>query len=113
MTVLPGNMAGFESLLNTIIQLANDFNDAHGQKAAFTFMSRSVTVWGTPDASNGTSNGNVSATTTRQIPGFGEYIYKTFVPTAFTILSSPSLNIKDPQILMVRPSLLFPHVHYI
>lgn len=96
-------MGGFENLLNTMIQLANEFDDAPSQKAAFTFMARCVTVWGKPDAPNGTSNGNI-APVTRQIPGFGEYIYKTFVPTAFTVLSSPSLSVKDPQILLVRPS---------
>lgn len=95
-------MGGFEPLLGTMMQLTNNFEDPHSQKAAFTFMARCVTVWGKPQSSSGTANGDGSGASARQIPGFGEFIYKNFVPTAFTILSSPSLNVKDPQILMVR-----------
>jgi exportin-T len=81
-----------------MLQLAGDGSDTQSQRAAFTFLGKSVSVWGQPpsDATNGEivpgSHG---------VPGFERFVYDNVVPTAFAVLSLPDLNIKDGQVIVV------------
>ncbi|KAI0264504.1 ARM repeat-containing protein [Gloeopeniophorella convolvens] len=92
------NKESFESLLQSMLQLAGDVSDPQSQKAAFTFLSRSVNVWGQP-FSDGSNGELVSGS--QGVPGFERFIYENVVPTAFGVLSLPELNIKDGQVLVV------------
>lgn len=81
--------------------LAEDVGDPSSQKAAFTFLSRCVTVWAQP-AVNGSAQGQA-----QELPGFERFVYERLIPTAFNVLSAPSFNIKDGQMLVV--STVFAH----
>ena len=84
-----------------MLQLAGDVSDPQSQKAAFTFLSKSVGVWGQLDGATGEIEPG-----SQGIPGFERFVYENVVPTAFAVLSLPELNIKDGQVLVVR-KLLF------
>lgn len=80
-----------------MLQLAGDVSDPQSQKAAFTFLGKSVGVWGQP-----LPDGTAGETGSQGVPGFERFVYENVVPTAFAVLSLPELNIKDGQVLVVR-----------
>ena len=86
-----------------MLQLAGDGSDTQSQRAAFTFLSKSVSVWGQPlpDATNGEI-----VPGSEGVPGFERFVYDNVVPTAFAVLSLPDLNIKDGQVIVVSMSRL-------
>lgn len=81
-----------------MLQLAGDGSDTQSQRAAFTFLSKSVSVWGQlpSDATNGELVPGPQG-----VPGFEHFVYENVVPTAFAVLSLPNLNIKDGQVIVV------------
>lgn len=81
-----------------MLQLAGDGSDTQSQKAAFAFLSKSVSVWGQPPSD--ATNGEV-VPGSQGVPGFERFVYENVVPTAFAVLSLPDLNIKDGQVLVV------------
>jgi exportin-T len=81
-----------------MLQLAGDVSDPQSQRAAFTFLSKSVGVWGQP-LPDGTT-GEIEPGS-QGVPGFERFVYENVVPTAFAVLSLPELNIKDGQVLVV------------
>jgi len=93
-----GNKDNFEPLLKTMLQLAGDTSDTQSQRTAFTFLSKSVNVWGQPLSD--VTNGDV-VPGSQGVPGFERFVYENVVPTAFAVLSLPELNIKDGQVLVV------------
>jgi exportin-T len=97
MSLLPGNKAGFEPMLESMQNLAENISDPSGERAAFTFLSRCVGVWGQPAPAQTALNGNG----THGLPGFERFVYERLVPGAFGVLSSPQFNLKDPQMLTV------------
>ncbi len=81
-----------------MLQLSGDGSDTQSQRAAFAFLSKSVTVWGQPsDAANGEV-----VPGSQGVPGFECFVYENVVPTSFAVLSLPDLNIKDGQVIVVR-----------
>jgi exportin-T len=98
-----GNKGQLEGLLTGIERLAMDVSDTASEKAAFIFLSRCVTAWGRPETLTDGANGAASAEP--GLPGFDQFIYKQLVPVAFQVLSLPQFNIKDGQIMVVRPPL--------
>ncbi|KAH9002895.1 ARM repeat-containing protein [Lactarius hatsudake] len=92
------NKENFEPLLQSMLQLAGDVSDPQSQKAAFTFLSKSVGVWGQPLSDGATGEIEPGS---QGVPGFERFIYESVVPTAFAVLSLPELNIKDGQVLVV------------
>ncbi|KAI0049750.1 KapM protein [Auriscalpium vulgare] len=93
------NKDQFEPLLQSMLQLASDVSDPQSQRAAFTFLGRSVGIWGKL-SSDGTANGD-AVPGSQSLPGFERFIYESVVPTAFRVLSLSELNIKDGQVLVV------------
>ncbi|TFK40342.1 KapM protein [Crucibulum laeve] len=91
------NSAGLEALIESMQGLAEDMSDPASQKAALTFLSRCVTLWGQP-ATSGTENSSEQGD---GLPGFETFIYQRLVPTAFRVVSSPDFNIKDGQMVVV------------
>lgn len=89
-----GNKGRLEQLLSSMQSFAEDIGDPSSQKAAFTFLGRSVMVWAQPET-NGTTQGQET------LPGFERFVYERLVPIAFSIPSLPSFNIKDGQMLVV------------
>jgi hypothetical protein len=81
-----------------MLQLAGDGSDTQSQKAAFAFLSKSVSVWGQPSFDG--TNGEI-VPGSQGVPGFERFVYDNVVPTAFAVLSLPDLNIKDGQVLVV------------
>jgi hypothetical protein len=81
-----------------MLQLAGDGSDTQSQRAAFAFLSKSVSVWGQPPSD--ATNGEV-VPGSQGVPGFERFVYENVVPTAFAVLSLPDLNIKDGQVLVV------------
>jgi len=81
-----------------MLQLAGDGSDTQSQKAAFAFLSKSVSVWGQPPSD--ASNGEI-VPGSQGVPGFERFVYENVVPTAFAVLSLPDLNIKDGQVIVV------------
>ncbi|KAH9031084.1 ARM repeat-containing protein [Lactarius hengduanensis] len=92
------NKENFEPLLQSMLQLAGDVSDPQSQRAAFTFLSKSVGVWGQPLSDGATGEIEPGS---QGVPGFERFIYESVVPTAFAVLSLPELNIKDGQVLVV------------
>jgi exportin-T len=88
-----------------MLQLASDGSDTQSQRVAFTFLGKSVSVWGQP--SSDATNGEI-VPGSQGVPGFERFVYENVVPTAFAVLSLPELNIKDGQVLVVRRSRSFP-----
>ncbi len=85
-----------------MLQLSGDGSDTQSQRAAFAFLSKSVTVWGQPsDAANGEV-----VPGSQGVPGFECFVYENVVPTSFAVLSLPDLNIKDGQVIVVRVTAL-------
>lgn len=100
--VSAGNKGGFENILTIAVQIAQDFSDNNGQKLAFSLLSRTITVWGQPGPrSNGTLNEDST-----QIPGFDRFVYEQLVPVTFQVPSSPQFNVKDGQMMVVRPCII-------
>jgi exportin-T len=94
-----GNKGQFEPVLQSMLELAEDVLDPQCQKVAFTFLNRSVSNWGQPVNEQVANNGDV--TSVSSVPGYERFIYDNIVPSAFRVLSSPQLNIKDGQVLVV------------
>lgn len=84
--------------------LAENLSDPSGQRAAFTFLGRGVTIWGAVAGELGAPNGNDSQPS-GGLPGFERFIYERLVPAAFRVLSSPEFNLKDGQTVQVSPEL--------
>jgi exportin-T len=97
---LTGNKGGFEALLENMQHLAEDVSDPSSARTAFTFLGRCVTVWGQPESTFTTVNGNGS-TDSHGLAGFERFIYEQLVPSAFRVPSLPQFNIKDGQMLVV------------
>jgi exportin-T len=87
-----------------MLQLAGDTSDTQSQRAAVSFLSKSVNVWGQPLL--GAANGE-AVPGPLGVPGFERFVYEGIVPTAFAVLSLPDLNVKDGQVIVVRFSILF------
>ncbi len=87
-----------------MLQLAGNSSDTQSQKAAFAFLSKSVSVWG--QLPSDVPNGEI-VPPSQGVPGFERFVYENVVPTAFAVLSLPDLNIKDGQVLVVRGDSLF------
>ncbi|KAL0575167.1 pre-tRNA nuclear export protein, partial [Marasmius crinis-equi] len=101
--ISPRNNSSFDSLMETMRILAEDTTDPPNEKAAFTFLSRCVTAWAQPTPPAPTSNGNTNHNPLNDmaLPGYERYIYERFVPSAFRVPSTPSLNLKDGQVTVV------------
>ncbi|TFY81654.1 hypothetical protein EWM64_g2359 [Hericium alpestre] len=95
------NKDRFEPLLESMMQLASNVSDSSGQRAAFSFLASSVAIWG----QSVTAADGDAAARSQGLPGFERFIYDRIVPMAFGVLSSPDLNMKDPQTLMVLPEI--------
>ncbi|KAH7913226.1 armadillo-type protein [Hygrophoropsis aurantiaca] len=91
------NKSTFESLLESMRRFAEEVSDPGSQKTAFAFFGRCVHVWCQPASETPGSTGQES----QALPGFEQYIYNRLLPVAFSVLSSPQFNIKDPQMSMV------------
>jgi len=91
------NKGSLETLLSSMQQLAEDVADPSGQRIAYQYLGRCVSVWAQlPDA----ANGNVQSHS-QGLPGFERFVYERLIPAAFGVLSSPQFNIKDGQMLVV------------
>ena len=88
-----GNKGQLESLLESMLRLAEDPSDPSSEKAAFSFLGRCVSVWAEAPKTPGAQ---------QVLPGFERFAYERMVPTAFAVLSLPQFNIKDGQIVVVR-----------
>lgn len=77
-------------------RLAEDVTDPSGQRAAFQFLGRCVTVWVQPLYPEAATGDQASG-----LPGFERFVYERLVPAAFSVLASPQFNIKDGQMLVV------------
>lgn len=93
------NKDNFESLLQSMLQLAGDGSDTQSQRTSFAFLSKSVNVWGQPPSDHATNGEIVPGS--QGVPGFERFVYENVVPTAFAVLSLPDLNIKDGQVIVV------------
>lgn len=82
-----------------MVRIAQDFSDNNGQKLAFAFLSRAVTIWGQPPLSGDSENGNGVAS--EQVPGFERFVYEQLVPVAFKVPSAAEFNVKDGQMMVV------------
>ncbi|KAF8183925.1 armadillo-type protein [Pholiota molesta] len=91
------NSASFENLMQNMQQLVEDVSDPASEKAAVTFLSRCVTVWGQTTTGAPAQNGAA----TESLPGFERFIYERLIPTAFRVPSMPNFNLKDGQITVV------------
>lgn len=80
------NKDAFEALLTSMEQVAEDISDPASQKAAFTFLGRCISIWGSP---------------TDGLPGFERFIFERLIPSAFKVPASPQFNVKDGQMLVV------------
>lgn len=96
-----GNKGAFEPMLESMQNLAQNSADPSSQRAAFSFLSRCVSVWGTSGTPPVAPNGNGGVHESQGLPGFERFIYERLVPSAFNVLSSPEFNIKDGQALGV------------
>ena len=85
-------------MLEIMHNLAHNSAEPSSQRAAFTFLSRCVSVWGAPPAA---PNANGGEHESQGLPGFERFVYESLVPSAFNVLSSPEFNIKDGQALGV------------
>lgn len=88
-------------MLESMQNLAQNSADPSSQRAAFTFLSRCISVWGTNGAPPAAPNGNGEVHEPQGLPGFERFVYESLIPSAFTVLSSPEFNIKDGQTLGV------------
>lgn len=95
-----GNSATFEALLGSMLGIAEDLSDTGCQKAALSFFSRCITVWGQPASQPGSATNGEAAST--GLPGFERFIYEQVVPTVFSVPSSSKFNMKDGQNVVVR-----------
>ncbi|KII89963.1 hypothetical protein PLICRDRAFT_40145 [Plicaturopsis crispa FD-325 SS-3] len=94
------NKAGLEPLLENMQGLAENVSDPSGQRAAFQFFGRCVTVWGLTESAV-SQKVDDDAPAGISVPGFERFIYERLVPSAFGVLSSPALNLKDGQVLAI------------
>lgn len=98
------NKPRFESLLDIMVQIADDVSDPVSQKSAFTFFVRCVAIWGqrvTATIVNGTE---YSSRPGDSLPGFEQFIYERLVPLAFRVPSAPAFSISDGKSLTVSTS---------
>jgi exportin-T len=87
-------------MLESMQSLAENLSDPSSQKAAFTFFSRCVSVWGQLAPAQTAPNGD-GMNQSHGLPGFERFVYERLVPVAFRVLSAPQFNLKDPQMLVV------------
>jgi len=87
-------------MLESMQSLAENLSDPSSQKAAFTFLSRCVGVWGQLAPNQTAPNGD-GTNQSHGLPGFERFVYERLVPAAFRVLSAPQCNLKDPQVLVV------------
>jgi len=86
-----------------MLRLVEDVSDTGSQKAALSFFTRCVAVWGQPlTPPSAGPDGQVQEST--GLPGFERFIYEQLVPTAFAVPSLPEFNLKDGQMVVVRSS---------
>lgn len=78
--------------------LAENISDSSSQRAAFTFLGRCVSIWGSTETTAPNSKGVQEPI---GLPGFERFVYERLVPAAFRVLSSPEFNLKDGQALAV------------
>ncbi|KAK2463400.1 hypothetical protein APHAL10511_004486 [Amanita phalloides] len=90
------NAGGFQSLIETLLQLAEDISDAASQRATITFLGRSVAVWGQPITTTPSS-----VKVQEGLPGFETFIYDRLIPAVFRVPSQPGFNVKDGQMTTV------------
>jgi hypothetical protein len=83
-------------LIETLQQLAEDISDSASQRAAITFLGRSVAIWGQP-----ISQVPGDAKPQGGLPGFETFIYDRLVPAMFLVPSQPGFNAKDGQMTTV------------
>jgi exportin-T len=76
--------------MESMLGIAGDISDPPCQKAALTFLNRSITIWGQPTSA--VSNGTAEQ---KGLPGFEQYIYERVVTTVFRVPSLPEFNLKD------------------
>ncbi|KAF9532610.1 KapM protein [Crepidotus variabilis] len=95
------NASGFESLLQTMQQVAVDVTDPTTQKVAINFLSRCVSVWGQPVSESSASANGEQGLSSQGLPGFDRFIYERLVPAVFGVPSSPNFNVKDGQMMVV------------
>lgn len=88
-----------------MLELAADGLDTQSQRAAFAFLSKSVSVWGQPPSD--ATNGEI-VPGSQGVPGFERFVYENVVPTAFAVLSLPDLNIKDGQVIVASVTRFLP-----
>ncbi|KAH8092595.1 ARM repeat-containing protein [Cristinia sonorae] len=91
------NKGSLEALLASMQRIAEDVSDPSGQRVAYQFLGRCVSVWAQPPEA---VNGNAQAHS-QGLPGFERFIYERLIPASFGVLSSPQFNIKDGQMLVV------------
>ncbi|KAF8632204.1 hypothetical protein AX15_001968 [Amanita polypyramis BW_CC] len=90
------NAGSFQSLIETLLQLAEDISDSASQKVAVTFLGRSVAIWGQPIAQAPGDDKSQQG-----LPGFETFIYDRLVPAVFRVPSQPGFNVKDGQMTTV------------
>jgi exportin-T len=83
------NQPALEPLLQTMQSLASNVSDPISQKAAFIFLSRSVSVW-MQKIEQGSQ-----VVVEEKVPGFKQFVYDNLVPTSLSVLVHPDFNIKD------------------
>ena len=91
LNLFPGNSASIESLLESILSIADDVSRPSSQKAAFVFFNKCVACWGR----------RVTEHDQTGLPGFDRFIYECIIPLAFRVPSSPNFNLKDGQVIIV------------
>lgn len=89
--VFPGNSASIESLLESMLSIADDVSQPSNQKAAFVFFNKCVACWGKRTIEHDQTG----------LPGFDRFIYECIIPLAFRVPSSPNINLKDGQVIVV------------
>lgn len=96
-----GNKVGFEPMLESMQSLAENLSDPSSQRAAFTFLSRCVLVWGQLGPDQTTPAKGKEVIQSHGLPGFERFVYERLIPGVFGVLSSPQFNLRDPQMLSV------------
>jgi len=93
------NKASFETMLESMQNLAENLSDPSSQRAALTFLSRCVSFWGQPAPFQPVPGDQTAQP--HGLPGFERFVYERLVPGAFGVLSSSQFSLKDPQMLTV------------
>ncbi|THH18865.1 hypothetical protein EUX98_g8885 [Antrodiella citrinella] len=90
------NKGSLETLLSSMQRLAEDLSDPSGQRIAYQFLGRCVSIWAQPPIANGNAQAQ-----SQGLPGFERFVYERLIPASFGVLSSPQFNFKDGQMLVV------------